>query len=217
MNVALNRAKTGGKASLPHRRLAQYRRRYRALVTEGMGLHPAPGYGSLRWPHFRRTQHLASVDAYVRLAESEGGSVVTGGQQLRGEGYDGGNFYPPTIITGLSNSSRTCQEEIFGPVLVAMPFDHDDDLINQANDSIYGLACGIWTQDYKRAWSTARRIDAGTAWINTYKLLSSAAPFGGTKQSGLGREKGRTWIREYMTQKSMYWGTNSSPIQWSDL
>ena len=163
------------------------------------------------------TQHLASVDAYVRLAESEGGSVVTGGKQLSGQGFDGGNFYPPTIITGLSNSSRTCQEEIFGPVLVAMPFDDDDDLISQANDSIYGLACGIWTRDYKRAWSTARRIDAGTVWINTYKLLSSAAPFGGTKQSGLGREKGRMWIREYMTQKSMYWGTNSSPMQWPDL
>lgn len=101
--------------------------------------------------------------------------------------------------------------------MVAIPFDDDADLIEQANNSLYGLACGIWTRDYKRAWSTARKIDAGTVWINTYKMLSSAAPFGGTKQSGLGREKGRTWIHDYMSQKSIYWGTNECPFQWSDL
>src|SRR5699024_6257676 len=135
--------------------------------------------------------HRSTVDEYVRLAESEGGKVVCGGAPLTGPLYDDGCFYPPTIITGLDNSARTCQEEIFGPVLVVMPFDDEADLVTLANDSPYGLACGLWTRDYKRAWRTARRIDAGTVWINTQKRLSSSTPFGGVKQSGLGREKGR--------------------------
>ncbi len=176
-------------------------------------------------PHDERThlgpliteKHLASVDDYVRLAEAEGGTVLTGGKRLDGAAYDEGTFYPPTIITGLSNSARVCQEEIFGPVLVVLPFDDEDDLVEQANDSVYGLACGLWTESYRRAWRVARRIEAGTVWINTYKLLSAAAPFGGFKDSGLGREKGRTWIREYSAQKSLYWGTHEEPFQWSDV
>jgi betaine-aldehyde dehydrogenase len=176
-------------------------------------------------PHDERThlgplvteQHLASVDAYVRLAEAEGGTVVAGGKRLDGVAYESGTFYPPTIVTGLTNAARVCQEEIFGPVLVVLPFDDEDDLVQQANDSVFGLACGLWTESYRRAWRVARRIEAGTVWINTYKLLSSAAPFGGLKDSGIGREKGRSWIREYAAQKSLYWGTNEGPIQWTDL
>ena len=93
-----------------------------------------------------------------------------------------------------------------GPVLVALPFDGEDDLIAQANDSVYGLACGLWTADYKRAWRVARAIDAGTIWINTYKQLSIAAPFGGFKQRGIGREKGLAGLRLYQQAKSLYWG-----------
>lgn len=166
--------------------------------------------GPLIAPH-----HHKVVDSYVRLAESEGGTVVSGGGTP--VGWEGSNFYQPTIITGLGNNARTCQEEIFGPVLVVIPFDDEESLVQMANDSVYGLACGIWTRDYKRAWAMAHRIDAGNVWINTYKLLSSAAPFGGFKQSGLGREKGRLWIRSYQSQKSLYWGTNDEPIQWTDL
>jgi betaine-aldehyde dehydrogenase len=162
-------------------------------------------------------QHLQSVDRYVRLAEAEGGAVVTGGKRLDGVDYDHGHYYPPTIVTGLTNAARACQEEIFGPVLVVLPFDDDDDLVAQANDSVFGLACGLWTESYRRAWRVARRVEAGTVWINTYKLLSSAAPFGGVKDSGIGREKGRAWIREYTAQKSLYWGTNEGPVQWSDV
>jgi acyl-CoA reductase-like NAD-dependent aldehyde dehydrogenase len=161
--------------------------------------------------------HLESVDSYVRLAESEGGTVVHGGKRLDGAAYDRGNFYAPTIITGLGNEARVCREEIFGPVLVVMPFEDDDELVALANDSDYGLACGLWTEDYRRAWSVARRIEAGTVWVNTYKLLSASAPFGGVKLSGLGREKGRSWIHEYMAQKTLYWGTNHAPFQWPDL
>lgn len=162
-------------------------------------------------------EHRRSVDDYVRLAESEGGTVLCGGRALTGPGFDQGFFYPPTIIAGLSNEARACQEEIFGPVLVVLPFDDDEDLIRQANDSPYGLACGLWTRDYKRAWAIARRIDAGNVWINTQKVLSSSVPFGGFKDSGIGHEKGRDWIREYTTGKSLYWGLNEVPNQWPDL
>ncbi len=162
-------------------------------------------------------QHRRSVDDYVRLAESEGGTVLCGGRALSGPGFDQGFFYPPTIIAGLPNQARACQEEIFGPVLVVLPFDDDEDLIDQANDSPYGLACGLWTRDYKRAWAVARRIDAGNVWVNTQKVLSSSVPFGGFKDSGIGHEKGRDWIREYTTGKSLYWGLNDTPNQWPDL
>ncbi len=122
--------------------------------------------------------------------------------------------YVPTIIEGLTNRARTAQEEIFGPVLVAMPFDTEDDLLAQANDSLYALAAGVWTRDYKRAWRIARAVQAGTVWINTYKQFSIATPFGGWRASGLGREKGREGIRQYMEQKSLYWGLNDAPMGW---
>jgi acyl-CoA reductase-like NAD-dependent aldehyde dehydrogenase len=126
-----------------------------------------------------------------------------------------GCYYQPTIIEGLANSSEICQQEIFGPVLVALPFDDDDDLIAQANDSVYALAAGIWSRDWQRAWRLARAVQAGTVWINTYKQFSAATPFGGWRDSGLGREKGRQGILQYMEQKSVYWGTNAAPLPWA--
>ena len=97
-----------------------------------------------------------------------------------------------------------CQEEIFGPVLVAMPFDDEATLIEQANDSLYALAAGIWSRDYKRAWALGRKLQAGTVWINTYKQFSISTPFGGWRDSGLGREKAAwascsTWNRKAST------------------
>lgn len=160
--------------------------------------------------------HRDSVAAYVDLARTEGAEVLCGGAAPTGQPYDDGAFYLPTILSGLSNSARVCQEEIFGPVLVALPFDDEDDVVAQANDSVFGLACGIWTADYKKAYRLARRIDAGTVWINTYKQFSVSTPFGGTKESGLGREKGREGIRAYMQQKSLYWGLNDDPLGWAE-
>ena len=147
----------------------------------------------------------------MRLGRSEGGRVLTGGQAPTGGLYDRGSFYLPTILEGLDNDTRTCREEIFGPVLVALPFDGDDDLLAQANDSVYGLAAGIWTRDVQRAWRLARGLETGTVWINTYKQFSISTPFGGVKDSGLGREKGRDGIRAY-TNQSLYWGLNPHPL-----
>ena len=161
--------------------------------------------------------HRESVERYVALGLAEGGRLRTGGERPRGGILDRGFFYTPTIIEGVTNASRVAQEEIFGPVLVAMPFDGEDELVALANDSVYGLAAGIWTRDYKRAWRVARALDTGTVWINTYKQLSVSTPFGGTRDAGLGREKGRLGILEYTRQVSLYWGLNDEPLPWARL
>ncbi|MEV2246595.1 aldehyde dehydrogenase [Streptomyces sp. NPDC049970] len=184
--------------------------RVRALRV-GPGTDPTTQVGPL--VHHR---HRDSVAAYVDLARSEGARVLCGGAAPEGELYEGGAYYLPTVLDGLANSSRTCQEEIFGPVLVALPYDDEDDLVRQANDSAYGLACGIWTRDLRAAGALARRIEAGTVWINTYKQFSASTPFSGWKDSGLGTEKGRDAIRAYQRQKSLYWGTSDHPLPWAN-
>ncbi len=160
--------------------------------------------------------HLASVDRYVQLAIQEGGEIVTGGHALTEGDFAKGSFYLPTIITGLKNHAQVCQEEIFGPVLVVMKYDNEADLLEQANDSCFGLAAGIWTENYRKAWRMARALEVGTIWINTYKKFSISAPFGGFKDSGIGREKGRQGILSYMQQKSIYMGLNEQPNPWAD-
>ena len=161
-------------------------------------------------------RHREGIERYVALGVSEGGRIRTGGVRPHGQALEAGYFYTPTILEGLDNRARTAQEEIFGPVLVAMPFDTEADLIAQANDSIYALAAGVWSRDFKRAWRLGRAVQAGTVWINTYKQFSISTPFGGWRDSGLGREKGREGIFQYMEQKSLYWGTNELPIPWAN-
>ncbi|MPW45169.1 aldehyde dehydrogenase [Acinetobacter guerrae] len=160
--------------------------------------------------------HLQSVDRYVQLAKQEGGEVLTGGEALTTGEFAKGSFYLPTIITGLKNQAKVCQEEIFGPVLVVMKYDNEQDLIQQANDSCFGLAAGIWTESYRKAWRISRALEVGTVWINTYKKFSISAPFGGFKDSGIGREKGRLGILSYMQQKSIYMGLSDKPNAWCD-
>ena len=160
-------------------------------------------------------RHREGIERYVDIGVTDGGRIRTGGVRPQGAQFERGYYYTPTIIEGVSNEQRICQEEIFGPVLVAMPFDHEDDLIRQANDSVYALAAGIWTRDYKRAWRIGRAVQAGNVWINTYKQFSISTPFGGWRDSGLGREKGRLGILQYMEQKAMYWGMNEQPLPWA--
>ena len=161
-------------------------------------------------------KHRESIERYVALGLSEGASIRTGGARPQGAAYERGYYYTPTILEGIKNTDQICQQEIFGPVLAAMPFDDEDDLLAQANDSLYALAAGIWTRDYKRAWRIGRAVQAGTVWINTYKQFSISTPFGGWRDSGLGREKGRLGILQYMEQKSLYWGLNEQPLAWAD-
>ncbi|MEO8040748.1 MAG: aldehyde dehydrogenase family protein [Betaproteobacteria bacterium] len=150
--------------------------------------------------------HRERVERLVASARAEGGAVVIGGARPQQQQLAAGAYYLPTVIGGLSNAAGVCQQEIFGPVLCALVFDDEDDLVRQANDSAYGLAAGIWSADYRRAWRVARRLEAGTVWINTYKQLSIATPFGGFKDSGIGREKGVGGMRLYQQAKSLYFG-----------
>jgi betaine-aldehyde dehydrogenase len=145
------------------------------------------------------------VESMVERARDEGAEILIGGTRPSDPSLAKGAFYMPTIVTGISNKSAIAQQEIFGPVLCALPFDDEEDLIQQANDTVYGLASGIWTADYKRAWRVARALEAGMVWINTYKQFSTASPFGGFKDSGLGREKGLLGIRTYQQVKSLFW------------
>ena len=159
--------------------------------------------------------HRASIERYVQIGLDEGGQLLAGGARPTGALFDKGSYYLPTVIEGLPNSARMCQEEIFGPVLAMLPWSDEADLIAQCNDNVYGLASGIWTRDYKTVWRLGRALQTGTVWVNTYKMFSSSTPFGGVKMSGTGREKGRLGILEYMSQKSYYWGLNDAPLAWS--
>ncbi|WP_162951897.1 aldehyde dehydrogenase, partial [Pseudomonas aeruginosa] len=129
-------------------------------------------------------RHRESVERYVEMGVAEGGRLRTGGVRPHGGAFDRGYFYTPTIIEGLTNGARLCREEVFGPVLVAMPFASEEALIEEANDSCYALAAGIWTRDFQRAWRLGRAVQAGTVWINTYKQFSISTPFGGWRDSG---------------------------------
>ncbi|BDH56766.1 hypothetical protein MTP03_17050 [Tsukamurella sp. PLM1] len=185
-------------------------RRARALRV-GPGTDPRTQVGPLVHP-----RHREDVARYVDLARSEGGRILCGGAVPDDPALSEGAYYLPTVIDGLANSARVCQEEIFGPVLIALPFTDEEDLITQANDTVFGLAAGVWTSDYRRAWRLARRLQAGTVWVNTYKQFSISTPFGGVKESGLGVEKGRAGIAAYSRQKSVYLGLGTEPNPWAD-
>ena len=172
-----------------------------AAIRVGMPLAPESRMGPLS--SFR---HRDTVERFVQSARDEGGEILAGGARPDDPQLAGGAFYLPTLIGGLDGSARVCREEIFGPVLVILPFDDEEDLIAQANGTAFGLAAGLWTADVTRALRIARRIEAGTVWINTYKQLSIATPFGGYKDSGLGREKGVSGMRLYQQAKSLYLG-----------
>jgi (Z)-2-((N-methylformamido)methylene)-5-hydroxybutyrolactone dehydrogenase len=115
-----------------------------------------------------------------------------------------GWFVEPTIFTEVRPAMRIAQEEVFGPVLAVIPFDDDDDAVRIANDTIYGLAAGVWTTSIRRALLMSQRLQAGTVWVNTYRAVSYMSPFGGYKRSGVGRENGIEAIREYLQTKSIW-------------
>lgn len=161
--------------------------------------------------------HRAAVAGHVSRAVADGATVLCGGAAPEGGIFDSGAYYLPTILSDVRNSDRICREEVFGPVLVVMPFDTEEEVIALGNDNDYGLACGIWTRDFPRAWRVGRAITTGTVWINTYKQFSISTPFGGEKDAGTGREKGRQGIRAYQAQKSLYVDLTGRPHPWARL
>jgi aldehyde dehydrogenase (NAD+) len=144
------------------------------------------------------------VLGYIDIAKGEGAKVrLGGGKATRPECGDGW-FVEPTIFTGVDPGMRIAREEVFGPVLSVIPFDDEEDAIRIANDSIYGLAAGVWTQSIRRAIGVPERLEAGTVWVNTYRAVSYMSPFGGYKRSGIGRESGIDAIHEYLQTKSVW-------------
>ncbi len=144
-------------------------------------------------------EQLEKVCGYIDSGVKAGAKLRAGGERLKRAGY----FVQPTILTNVKPEMKVVCEEIFGPVVVAMPFNNMDDLIKQANNSEFGLAAGIWTRDIAKAHKVAGLIKAGTTWINCYNIFDSALPFGGYKQSGWGREMGEEAVQLYLETKSV--------------
>ncbi|RVU65792.1 5-carboxymethyl-2-hydroxymuconate semialdehyde dehydrogenase [Bacillus thuringiensis] len=145
--------------------------------------------------------HLETVNRYVEIGTSEGAKLAYGGKRV--ESLVEGNFYEPTILYDVDNGMRVAQEEIFGPVLVVIPFKTEEDAIHIANDSIYGLAGVVWTNDLRRAQRVVSQIDSGLLWINCWYVRDLRTPFGGSKASGIGREGGRHSFEFYTEAKTV--------------
>jgi betaine-aldehyde dehydrogenase len=160
-------------------------------------------------------EQLDRIKSYVRIGREEGAGVFCGGTEPALEGaLQRGYFFQPTILTEVKNQMRVAQEEIFGPVVSALTFKDEDDLIKQANETIYGLSAGIWTRDITRAHRFAKEIKAGVVWVNTFNVFNAASPFGGYKQSGYGREMGRHALELYTQVKSVWVDLSGKPIGW---
>ncbi len=152
---------------------------------------------------------LEKVLNYIEIAKAEGATAVLGGKRPTSPDCGDGWFVEPTIFSGVHNSMRIAQEEVFGPVLSIIPFKDEEDALAIGNDIVYGLAAGVWTQNMRRALFMADRLQAGTVWINTYRAVSYLSPFGGYKRSGLGRESGQEMLKEYLQVKSVWISTAS--------
>jgi aldehyde dehydrogenase (NAD+) len=141
---------------------------------------------------------------YIDVAKREGAKVLLGGERGQVAGCAGGWFVQPTIFGEVKNDMRIAQEEVFGPVLSIIRFKDEAEAIRIANDVRFGLAAAVWTRDIGRALRMSEKLEAGTVWVNTYRAVSYMAPFGGYKDSGLGRENGIDAIREYLQVKSVW-------------
>ena len=148
------------------------------------------------------------VEGYLAAGRDAGAEVLTGGAMLTGGDWDGGRFIAPTVFAGVRDDMTIATDEIFGPVISALPFDTLDEVVARANATPYGLAAGIFTTHLGTAHKLARRIRAGSIWVNMYHAIDPAVPFGGVKMSGYGREGGREQIEEYLDTKAVWINTD---------
>jgi aldehyde dehydrogenase (NAD+) len=178
-----------------------------AAVVVGNPMDEATQMGPVATP-----EQLAKVESFVAGARESGAEIVAGGERVAVDEFPSGFFYRPTIVSGASTDSHLAQEEVFGPVLAVFPFESDEDAVRLANNTAYGLAAGIWTQNLQRAHLVARQLQAGTVWVNTYRALAPQSPFGGFKSSGVGRQNGLEGVAEYLQTKSV-WVELSGEVQ----
>jgi len=168
-----------------------------ASVKQGPGMDKESRLGPLV-----SQEQYERVLGYIDIGKKEGAQVKVGGEanQALGKGY----FVKPTVFANVNNSMRVAQEEIFGPVVTTIPFKNEEDVIREANNTIYGLAAGVWTKDVSKAHRISRALRAGTVWVNCYNQLDPISPFGGYKQSGFGRELGLYALELYTQIKSVW-------------
>ncbi|MFC4558367.1 betaine-aldehyde dehydrogenase [Virgibacillus kekensis] len=159
-------------------------------------------------------EHRAKVENYVEIGKKEGAKLVVGGKRPDDPELQNGFFYLPTIFTNCTSDMRIVQEEVFGPVLTVETFKTKEEAVKLANDTIYGLAGAVWTQDLSKAEFVAARLRMGTVWINDFHPYFAQAPWGGYKQSGIGRELGREGMDEYTEVKHIYRNKQPAPVNW---
>ncbi len=162
---------------------------------------PGLDYASEMGPLVSEEQ-LKRVCGYLESGKAEGAKAVTGGERLGEKGY----FVKPTVLVNTNEKMKVVQEEIFGPVVTAIPFRDAEEVVPKANDTVYGLAAGVWSSDIKKAHTLAAKLKAGTVWINCYNIFDAALPFGGYKQSGWGREMGHEVLEHYTETKAVVLG-----------
>ncbi|MEC9464598.1 MAG: betaine-aldehyde dehydrogenase [Myxococcota bacterium] len=150
------------------------------------------------------SEHLDKVMGYIAKGLEEGADLVTGGERVTDGELAKGSFVRPTIFTGCRDRMAIVREEIFGPVMCILPFDSEEEVVKRANDTDFGLAAGVFTKDIQRAHRVVAELEAGTCWINNYNITPIEMPFGGVKQSGLGRENSLTALHHYTELKSVY-------------
>jgi aldehyde dehydrogenase (NAD+) len=165
----------------------------------GNGLDPDTQIGPLV-----SEQQLERVTGYLKIGKDEGARAVAGGERLTDGPLSKGYFVPPTVFANVRDDMRIAQEEIFGPVISAIPFKDMDELVQRANSTMFGLGSGVWTRDVSKAHSLAAAIRAGSVWVNCYQAMDPAVPFGGYKMSGYGRESGLQHVEEYLNVKAVW-------------
>ncbi|HSF84346.1 MAG TPA: betaine-aldehyde dehydrogenase [Acidimicrobiia bacterium] len=180
--------------------MSQLRSRTEKMVI-GDPLDPATHVGALI-----SQDHMEKVLGYVQLGVESGANLVIGGRRAAGDGLDDGFFVEPAVFDGCTDDMRIVQEEIFGPVMAVLTFDTEDEVVTRANDTHYGLAAGLFTKDLARAHRVAAALEAGNVWINTYNITPPEVPFGGYKQSGIGRENSAAVVDHYTQRKTVYVG-----------
>jgi betaine-aldehyde dehydrogenase len=191
-----------------------YKRVVDAMVEKARGIRLGNGLDrATKMGPIVSKEQLDRVLSYQQIGRGEA-KLALGGGRARGGDLDRGLFAEPTIFYDVDNSARIAREEIFGPVAAVIPFDDEDDAIRIANDSDYGLAAAVWTRDIFRAMRTVKRLRAGIVWVNHMQPTFVEAPWGGYKQSGIGRELGKWGVEEYLHVKQVHINLNERPIAW---